>query len=77
MSVTLHACAYFAPGLAFGALALAGDRAVRGAVRAAGGREPPWARPVARLAVGLVGATGVALLLFAARLAAIVLRVEG
>ena len=73
----MHVCAYFAPGLAFAAdlALLAGDRAVRAAVSDAGERAPPWARRVARLAVLLVGGTGVALLLFAARLAAIVLRV--
>jgi hypothetical protein len=74
VTAAIHAALYVVPGLAFLGLGEWMRRLGAVAIAASRGREPPWARRVFWLSIGLIGAAGAALLVFGGLMAAIVLR---
>lgn len=74
MITAMHAALYLLPGLAFFTVAESMRRFGNAAISASRGYDPPWARKVVWLSVGLSGAAGVALLAFGSFMASIILR---
>jgi hypothetical protein len=74
VSATVHAVFYLVPGLVFLAFAESTRRLAAVAIPAARGTEEPWTRRVVWMSVGLVGGTGVALLVVGSLMASIILR---
>jgi hypothetical protein len=70
----IHAVLYLVPGLVFIAFAESTRRFAAVAIAAARGSEQPWTHRVVWLSVGLIGVTGVALLVIGSLMASIILR---
>jgi hypothetical protein len=70
----LHVVLYLVPGVLFIAFAESTRRLAAIAIPAARGTENPWTRRVVWLSVGLIGVTGVALLVVGSLMASIILR---
>jgi hypothetical protein len=70
----IHAVLYLIPGVLFIAFAETTRRLAAVAIPAARGTDKPWTRRVVWLSVGLIGVTGLALLVVGSLMASIILR---